>query len=294
MRSGHGPVGDGARDERKDVGCELLGCHIRRGGIEKGLQEVVAVVLLAGEKVDERGEQPAEGEYAGFQFIEIGLDVPTEHVGDFLCVLSEGPTTLGINIEEDEAKGEGRSTTASNRGLADAREEDSHKLVNFLLGMNALWILFRLERDTGLQTKSVSLFPFRQHAAKRSTHDLLRDPMHRHDVKDIPHNVHIHSSTLTDARKHPFPVIYQLVRLALIHLDPLPHLTVHSQCARNQPPGGGMLRRLIEREEEPVTIGEVLYRLAVYRLERAHVLQDALNAFECVDGLAVRDGSGWR
>ena len=76
---------------------------------------MVAVVPLAGENVDERGEQPAEGPYAGFQFLEIGLDVPAEHVGNFLCVLSEGPTTLGINIEEDEANGDGRSATASNR-----------------------------------------------------------------------------------------------------------------------------------------------------------------------------------
>jgi hypothetical protein len=53
-------------------------------------------------------------------------------------------------------KGKVGSATASDRalrGLADAREDDSEKLVNLLLGMNALWILFRLERDTSLQTE---------------------------------------------------------------------------------------------------------------------------------------------
>ncbi len=158
--------------------------------------------------------------------------------------------------------------------------------------MDALWILFGLERDTSLQTKCVSPLPFRQHAAKRSTHNLLRDPMHRHNVKDIPNNVHIHSSTLTDARKRPFPVLNQLARFEMIHSDPLPHLTVHPQCPCNQSPVVGMLGRLVKREEEPVTIGEVLHRLAVNRLERPHVPQDALNAFQRVDGLAVRDGSG--
>ena len=294
MRGGRGPVSDSADNEPKDVGCELVDCHIRWGVVEKSLQEVVAVVLLAGNKVDERGKQPPERPYAGFKFLEIGLDVPAEDIGDFLCILSEGPTTLGVNIEEDKAKGGGRSATAPNRELADAREEDSHKLVNLLLGMDALWILFRLEWDTSLQTKCVSSRPFRRHAAERSTHNLLRNPMHRHNVKDIPHNVHIYSSTLTDARKHPLPVFNQLARLAVIHSDPLPHLTVHSQCPCNQFPGGGVLRRLIKREEEPVAIGEVLHRLAVHRLERAHVLQDTLNASQCVDGLAMRDGSGGR
>lgn len=62
---------------------------------------------MAGDKVDERGKQPPEGPYAGFKFLEIGLDVPAEHIGDFLRVLSEGPTILGVYIEEDEAKGGG-------------------------------------------------------------------------------------------------------------------------------------------------------------------------------------------
>ena len=49
-----------------------------------------------------------------------------------------------------------------------------------------------------------------------------------------------------------------------------------------------MLYGVIEREKEPVTIGEVLHRIAVHRLERAHVLQDTLNPHGCVDRLAVR------
>ena len=39
----------------------------------------------------------------------------------------------------------------------------------------------------------------------------------------------------------------------------------------------------VEREEEPVPVGEVGHRLAVHRLERAHVAQHALHALERVD-----------
>lgn len=254
----------------------------------------MAVVPLAGDKVDECGEQPAGGPYAGFQFIEVAFDILVEHVGNFLRVLSEGPASLGIDIEEDEAEGGSRSGTVSNRGPADIREDDSHKLVNLLFGMNAMWILFRFERDTSLQAKRVSLLPFHQHTARSSTHNLLRYPMHGHNVEHIPHNVHIHSSTPTDARNHPLPVLHQLVRHALIHTDPSSYTAIHPQSLYKQFPGGGMLEGLIKSEEEPMTIGEVLYRLAVYRLERAHVPQNALDAFQCVDGLAVRDGCGGR
>jgi len=45
------------------------------------------------------------------------------------------------------------------RGLADAREDDSDKLVNLLLGMNALWVAFSLEWDTSLQTKRINPLP---------------------------------------------------------------------------------------------------------------------------------------
>jgi hypothetical protein len=76
--------------------------------------------------------------------------------------------------------------------------------------------------------------------------------------------------------------------------DPLLHPPIPPQCPFNQSPCGVVLRGLIKREEEPVTIGEVLHRLAVHRLERAHVPQDTLNALQCVDGLPVRDGSGGR
>lgn len=82
-----------------------------------------------------------------------------EHVGDFLCVLSERPGALGVNVEEDEAEGVSQSTTALDRGLADAREDDSDKLVNLLLGMNALWVAFSLEWDTSLQTKRINPLP---------------------------------------------------------------------------------------------------------------------------------------
>ena len=51
-----------------------------------------------------------------------------------------------------------------------------------------------------------------------------------------------------------------------------------------------MLNGVIEREKEPVTIGEVLHRLAVHRLECAHVRQDMLNARGRVDRLAVWHG----
>jgi len=103
VRSGHGPVSDAGDDEAKDVVRELVDRHIRRSVIKQTLQEAVAVVLLAGECVDEGIEQPAEGPYAGFQFLEVGLDVLLEPIGNFLCTLSQGPAVLWVGIEEDEA-----------------------------------------------------------------------------------------------------------------------------------------------------------------------------------------------
>jgi len=55
-----------------------------------------------------------------------------------------------------------------------------------------------------------------------------------------------------------------------------------------------MFDGVIKREEEPVSIGEVLHRFAVHRLECAHVPQDTLNALARVDRLAVRDRFGGR
>jgi hypothetical protein len=102
MRGGHGPVGDARDDEAEDVVRESVYGHALRSLVEQTLQEVVAVVTLARDEVDQRVAQPAKGPYARLEFHEVGLDVPLEDLGDFLCVLSERPVVLGVNIEEDE------------------------------------------------------------------------------------------------------------------------------------------------------------------------------------------------
>jgi hypothetical protein len=102
MGRGHGPVGDTRDGEPEHVVRQLVDVHARRRRGEQALQEPVAVIPLAGDEVDQRVAQPAKGPDASLELLEVGLDVPLEHVSDLFCVLPKSPAGLWINIEEDE------------------------------------------------------------------------------------------------------------------------------------------------------------------------------------------------
>jgi hypothetical protein len=122
--------------------------------------------------------------------------------------------------------------------------------------------------------------------------------MHGHDVQHVPHDIKIHAPakpTRPDTGKAPAPFLDQLPRSALVHEHPVLHPAAAAERVPDHAPGGAVPGGVVEREEEAVAVGEILHRLTVHRLERAHVREDALDAAEGVDRLVARDGGGrWR